>query len=815
MMSSLHDLRYAVRSLIKSRGVTALAILALALGIGANTAIFSVVNTVLLRPLPYHDPGRLVSVLMPDSVSLGSDDYLDVHRQARSFERSAAAELWSASLTGRDAPEEIVGMHVTEDLFPVLGVAPVRGRTFDLSDFAPGRDHVLVIGYGLWQRSFGGEPDIVGKKVLLDGDAYQIVGVMPREFYFAPFWVTQAEMWAPDDLNASATRRGGGSLRMFARLAPSSGESQAQAEMNQLAGAIAAAFPDSNAGMRLVVESLQDKAVGKVRPALEVLLGAVGMVLLIACANVANLALVRATARQKEIAIRLSLGAPRWRIARQFLAESLVLSIAGGALGLLLASWGIHGLQILLRPDTGEWHARLLHWDQLGLDLPVLLFTLAVAVLTGILFGLAPALAASRGLVNDTLKENSRGSTGGGGRLRRILVASEIAIAIVLLIGAGLLMRSFLRLRAVDPGFDARNVVTMTVSVAGRTDYVAASREILYQSVLDRVAAVPGVRQASMTNHVPLAGDEWGFRYWVEGRPLPAFGKETGAVYRSCRPNYFATMRVPILAGRDFTARDTASAPAVVIINETLARREFAKESPIGKRMTFSDPRKNPQWMTIVGVVHDISQDWAEPSAPEIYVPYQQDPRLTTTLKPFAAYMTLVARTDLDAARMLDPIKNAVWSVDRNLPLSHVQTLQHAIGNATWESRFSLLLIGIFSTLAMALAMIGIYGVMAYEVAQRTHEIGIRMALGAARGRILGMIARQSVPVALAGIGVGLAAAAGLVRLMRAMLYQVDVLDPATFAAVGLIVFVVATLAAVIPARSAMKVDPMIALRRE
>jgi putative ABC transport system permease protein len=492
-----------------------------------------------------------------------------------------------------------------------------------------------------------------------------------------------------------------------------------------------------------------------------------------------------------------------------------VLSIAGGALGLLLASWGIHGLQILLRPDTGEWHARLLHWDQLGLDLPVLLFTLAVAVLTGILFGLAPALAASRGLVNDTLKENSRGSTGGGGRLRRILVASEIAIAIVLLIGAGLLMRSFLRLRAVDPGFDARNVVTMTVSVAGRTDYVGASREILYQSVLDRVAAVPGVHQASMTNHVPLAGDEWGFRYWVEARPLPAFGKETGAVYRSCRSNYFATMRVPILAGRDFTARDTASAPAVVIINETLARREFAKESPIGKRMTFSDPRKNPQWMTIVGVVHDVSQDWAEPTEPEIYVPYQQDPRLTTTLKPFAAYMTLVARTDLDAARMLDPIKNAVWSVDRNLPLSHVQTLQHAIGNATWESRFSLLLIGIFSTLALALAMIGIYGVMAYEVALRTHEIGIRMALGAARGRILGMIARQSLPVALAGIAVGLAAAAGLVRLMRAMLYQVDVLDPATFAAVGLIVFIVAALAALIPARSAMKVDPMIALHRE
>jgi predicted permease len=811
----LHDLRYAIRILIQGRWVTALAMLALALGIGANTTIFSVANAALFRPLPYRDPDRLVSVLQHNANPLGAADFSDIRAQARSFDRIAAVEVWSASLTGRDAPEDIIGMHVTEDFFGLLGVAPVRGRALDAADFAPGKDHVLVIGYGLWQRSFAGAADIVGRKVLLDNDPYTIVGVMPQSFYFAPFWVTQAEMWSPGDLTASISQRGGGSLRGFARLAPGVNRATAQVEMNQIASNLAAAFPDSDTGMTLVLDSLPEQASRTIRPALRLLLGAVGFVLLIACANVANLALARATARQREIAVRLSLGAPRSRIVRQLLTESVVLALAGATLGLALAAWGTRALGALLRPDQGSYNVHLLRWDQVNLDWTVLLFTLALSVGTGILFGLAPALTSTRGNVNGALKEGSRGSTSSTGTLRRSLAGAEIAVALVLLIGAGLLLRSFLRLRAVDPGFDPRNVVTMTISVAGRAEYVGTSREVLYRNILDRVAAVPGVMQASMTNHLPLAGDQWGFPYWIEGQTPPPHGKEYIAVYRSSRPNYFATMRARILAGRDFNDRDTAAAPLVAMVNQRLTELRFPNQNPIGRRICLSDPRRDPKWMTIVGVVRDLAQSWGTPPDAEVYTPYQQDPRLTASTKPFAAYMTLVARTAIDAAAATTTVRNAVWSVDPNLPLSHVQTLEHAIGNSTWQSRFSLILIGIFSAIALILAMIGIYGAMACEVAQRTHEIGVRMALGARRSAIIALIARQSLPVALIGIFSGLAAAAALVRLMRGMLYQVDAIDPLTFASVAVLVLIVAAIAAAIPARRAMSVDPMIALRQD
>ncbi len=812
------QLRFALRVLLKNRGITATALLALALGIGANTAIFSVVEAVLLHPLPYRDADRLVAVLQRNENPLGADDFLDIRKSARSFESLGAAELWSGSLIGRDAPQQIVGMRVTEDLFHVLGRAAIRGRTLDASDFASGAPHALVIGYGLWQRAFGGAEDVVGRKVLLDNAPYTIVGVMPRDFYFAPFWVTQAEMWTQDDLAASNAKRGGGSLRAFGRLAPDipieAARSQAQADLNRIAADLAAAYPDSDTGVTLIATSLPERASKNIRPILQVLLGVVGMVLLIACANVANLALARATARRREVAVRIALGASRWVIASQFLTESIVLSLAGGALGVLLAGWGIRILQAMMRPDAGDFRARLLQADLAGLDPYVLLFTLALSLGTGVLFGLAPALLENRNTAS-VMKEGERGTTSAGSRLRMTLVASEIAVAIVLLIGSGLLLRSFMKLRAVDPGFDARNVVTMSVSVAGRTEYVGAARDTLYREILDRVSAIPGVERASMTNHLPIAGDQWGFQYYIEGKPYPDSGHAFITVYRSSRPGYFATMRTPLLAGRDFNDGDAANAPSVVIINEALAKRHFGNESALGHRISFPDPRKNPQWMTVVGVVHDVAQSWGDPAEPEIYVPYWQDPRLTKTTQPFAAYMTLVVRTQMNAEAALDSVKNAVWSVDRNLPLSHAQTLEHAIGNATWESRFSLLLVGIFSALALILAMIGVYGVMAYEVAQRTHEIGIRMALGAARRGIMLLIARQSLTVALIGIACGLAAAAGLVRLMRTMLYQVDTLDPLTFAAVALIVFIVAAAAAVIPTRNAMNVDPMIALRRE
>jgi predicted permease len=808
-----HDLRYAVRTLLQSRGVTLIAILALALGIGANTAIFSVVHAVLLSPLPYHDPDRLVSVLQSHDNPVSPADFLDVRERAQSFQSVGAAELWGASLTGRDAPEQIVGMHMSEDMFPLLGVAAMQGRTFDASDFAPGKDRVIVIGYGLWQRSFGGAPGVLGQKILLDHESYTVIGIMPPRFYFAPFWVTQAEMWVPLDLGARAHLRSSQSLRVFARVKPGVAITQAQAEVAQIAHALEVAYPDSNTGRRLIVASVTEQAVGNVRPALQVLLGAVGMVLLIACANVANLALARATARQKEIAVRLALGAQRMRIARQFLTESVVLSLTGGAFGLVLAAWGTQVLRAMIQPDEGSYHSRLPRWDQIGLDMPVLLFTLALALATAVLFGIVPAITASRGDVNDALKEGGRGSSAGGAgaRFRKMLAAAEIAIALVLLIGAGLLMRSFQRLRAIDPGFDPHNVLTMTISVAGRPELVGASREALYRNVVERVEAVPGVRQASLTNHLPLAGDIWGQSIAIEGRPLAAPGKEINSIYRDARPNYFSTMRAQLLKGRDFNDRDTADAPPVVIINETLAKHEFPNQDPIGKRLTLGDPSKNARWRTIIGVIKDVRQHWSGKPDNEFYLAFVQDP---TFYAQFPS-MTLVVRTDIDAGSLTRAVKSAVWSVDRNLPLSEVQTVEHAIGNSTWQSRFSLMLVGLFSALALALAMIGIYGVMAYEVAQSTHEIGIRMALGAARRGIVLMIARQSLTVALIGIVCGLAAAAGLVRLMKAMLYQVDALDPVTFAAVALLVLIVAMGAALIPARAAMNVDPMIALRRE
>jgi putative ABC transport system permease protein len=448
----------------------------------------------------------------------------------------------------------------------------------------------------------------------------------------------------------------------------------------------------------------------------------------------------------------------------------------------------------------------------------VLGFTFAIAILTGLLSGLAPAFAASRRDINSSLKEGARGSTSGRGAalVRRFLVAGEIAVALVLLAGAGLLVRSFVKLRALDPGFDPRNVISMSISLSGRAEMVGDARESFYRSVVERVEAVPGVKQAALVNHVPLVGDVWGTDVAVEGRPIAAPGKEEKAVFRISRPRYFSTMRVRMLGGRDFDARDNASAPPVVIINETLARKYLPGVDPIGKRITFGNGARNPRWLTIVGVIGDMKQSrWAEPPANEIFLPFLQNPEFLNGTRPHNAAMMLVTRTAIDAQGLLRAVQEAVWSVDRSLPLSGAQTLEHAIGNATWQTRFSLLLIGIFSALALLLAMIGIYGVMAYEVAQRTGEIGIRMALGAGRAQIARMILGQSLPVAIAGIGVGLVAAATLVRLMKTMLFGVEMLDPMTFAVVPMLVLLVAVAAALIPARRAMRVDPITALRQE
>jgi putative ABC transport system permease protein len=585
---------------------------------------------------------------------------------------------------------------------------------------------------------------------------------------------------------------------------------QAQADANQIAATLAAEHPLANARMKILVEPLTEKALGPVRPALELMLAAVGLVLLIACANVANLALARAASRQKEIAIRLALGARRSRIARQFLSESILLSLCGGALGLILAQWGIQTLRAILQPDIGSG-AHLLRWNQIALDWSVLLFTLGLALATGILSGLAPAFSGSRG-VSATLKEGGRGLSAGGGaaRFRKTMVAAEIAISLVLLIGSGLLMRSFVKLQAVNPGFDTHNVLTMTISVAGRADYIGQSRENLYRSVIERAESVPGVLQASMTNHLPIAGDWWSQGVNVEGRPDPAPGEGISTIFRVTRPGYFSVMRVAFISGRDFNDHDSQTAPPVAIINEKLAARLFPGESPLGKRIVLDGPR------TVIGVIKNMKQNsWGDPPANEVHLPFLQNRPFLNGPNPWTSVMTLVVKTGPDAEALAGSVKRAVWSVDRALPVSEVQTLDHAVGNATWSARFSLMLVGLFSALALLLAIIGVYGVMAYEVTQRTHEIGIRMALGAGSRGVVALIARQSVPVAIVGIVIGLAAAAALVRLMKTMLYQVDALDPATFAAVALLMLVVAIAAALVPARRAIRVDPMIALRND
>lgn len=813
MKNILHDIRLALRLLVQNRTVTLTAMVALALGIGANTAIFSIIHAVLLTPLPYRDPARIVTLLGPGSNPIAGGDFLDLKAQAQSFEPVAAAEAWGASLTGGDHPERIVGIRLSDGMFGLLGVSAYRGRTFVSDDFLPGRQNVLVISYGLWQRRFGGDSEIIGKDVLLDGMQFKIAGVMPAGFYFSPFWITQAEMWAPLDVSGRVQDHSGRSLRVFGRMRPGVRIEAAQSEVNSICRNLARAYPENDTGLRILVEKLDEKVVGKVRPALLVIMAAVGLVLLIACANVANLVLARAAGRQREIAIRLSLGANRVRIVRQFLTENVVLALAGAIPAVLLASWGTHVLQALLQPDAGAFGVRLPRWNEIGIGGPVLLFTLGLAVATGIAFGMAPALFACKTDLNRALQEGGRAMSSGRGVIRRALVGSEVALAIILLAGAGLLMRSFLNLRAIDAGFDPHNVLTLEASTAGEPQYAGAARENLYRTIVRRIDAVPGVHSAALINHVPLVGDVWGFNFAVEGRPLRP-GQEPNAVYRVAGPDYFATMKIPVLKGREFSDHDNAAAPLVAIVNEKLAGGQWPNENPIGKRIAVEDIRHDPKWRIVVGVVKNVKQDaWVTPAQDEVYIPLWQAPDLLESKAAFRSYISVVTRTDLEAGTLTHAVQNAVWEIDRNLAISRVVTLEHAISNSTWQWRFNLLLIGTFSAMAITLAVVGIYGVMAYEVAQRSHEIGIRVALGANRASITRLVLAQMLGIVLAGVAGGILAAVALARMMAGLLYGVGPADPATFAGVAILAAGVAVAACLAPARRASAIDPAVALR--
>jgi putative ABC transport system permease protein len=809
METLFQNLRYTIRTLRKSPGFTAVAVLTLALGIGANTAIFSVVNAVLLRPLPYKDDSRLVVILNKGRNPVAPANFIDWRSQSRSFSHMGAAEYWTPNLTGTDNPEKLWALHITPDIFPMLGVQPLLGRVFLPEEEEAGKEHEVVLSYPLWQSRYAGDPGVVGRSVKLSGETYSVVGVMPRDFKFAPFWATKAQLWAPLALGSRVTDRDGSSLRVFARLKPGVTLEQAQAEMSGITSRLEREFPDTNQDMQVV--SLREKVVGNIRPALLVLLGAVGFVLLIACANVSHMLLVRAAARREEIALRTALGAGRWDMFRQFLTESVALAFMGGCAGLLLAVWGVRVL-LALSPDG------IPRVETVDVDGYVLLFALGISLLTGLAFGIAPAWKATAVNLSDVLKEGERGSSEGlhRNRLRGLLIGSEFALAVVLLAGAGLMVRTFLALQHVDPGFDPQGVLSMVVGVAGTEQAAAGHTGNFYREVLQKVSAVPGVESASGINHLPLAGDEWGFSFHIEGRPPERPGEDLVATYRVVFPGYFQTMRIPILRGRDVTDADNLRSPGVIVINEYLARRYWPGEDAIGKRITFDDPAKNPSWLTVVGVAKNTARsNWVSPPEEEVFLPYLQNRAYLDTPSPPFAYLTLVVRASRDPAALAPDIREAIRSLDKNIPISEIQTMNQVVAEANGQSRFYMVLLGAFAVVALVLAGVGIYGVMSYSVSRRTHEIGIRMALGAQSRDVLKLVVFQGIFQALAGVAVGLAGALALSHLMAGLLYGTRPTDPVTFVAAVLVLGGVAVAASYIPARRASKVDPMVALRYE
>ena len=803
----LHDLRFALRLLLKNPGFTIVTVVALALGIGANTAIFSVVNAVLLRPLPYKDPERLVMV-WEDATKTGrprdtptAANFIDWRNQNQVFEGMAAINEESYNLTGAGDPERLDGVRVSASLFPLLGVEPQLGRVFTAAEDQPGSQRVVLLSYGLWQRRFGGDPSIVGKPITLNDQSYVVMGVMPARFQFP---TNDNQIWVPIAFSAEeAADRELHNLQVVARLKPGVTLAQAQAEMSTIATRLQQQYPETNKDVGAAVTSLREQLVGNIKPALLILLGAVGLVLLIACANVANLLLARAAVRQKEIAVRVALGARRMRLIRQFLTESIVLSVLGGVIGLVLAYTGL----VLLRTFIPE---DILQAREISIDLKVLGFTVIVSVATGVIFGLAPALQAFRVKQNETLKEGGRdAATGGSGkRLRSVLVTAEVATSLVLLIGAGLLINSFVRLRNVDPGFRSDHLLTMRI-VMPMSKYLDRPRRIaFYNDVLQRVQSLAGVRSAAITTNLPLyhQGNEMAVR--IQGRPELPPAQQPTVVIRIVSPGYFDTMTIPLLNGRKLSDQDIDTTPRVAVISETMARTFWPNEDPVGKRFGIGEIESGPRWFNIVGVVKDVRQMrlTADPK-PQAYLTYLQ--------VGFFDSRDLVVKTDVDPASMAATIRNAVWEIDKDQPVSNVQTMETILADSIAQQRFSMVLLAIFAGVALFLAAVGIYGVMSYSVAQRTREIGIRMALGAQTAAVLKLALGYGMKLVLIGIAIGLIAAFALTRLMSTLLFGVTATDPITFTLISLLLICVAALASYIPARRATKVDPMIALRYE
>ncbi|HEV3254237.1 MAG TPA: ABC transporter permease [Candidatus Acidoferrales bacterium] len=812
------DLRYGLRMLAKSPGFAAVAVLTLALGIGANTAIFSVVNAVLLRPLPFPDSDRIVMVWELDpnrEVTRGiasPAEFLDWRKQNHVFSHISAWRAWFYNLTGNGEPEQVLGIRASYDFFDVLGVHPALGRAFLPEEETPGRDQVVVISDGLWVGHFGADPRVIGQSILIDDKPVTIIGVLPRGFSLAG---TSRDfgVWMPMSFDTAQLRRGDHTVLVSARLKPGVTMLQAQAEMAAIMHGLQEQYHvDEGLGVHLV--RMQDDQNLKVRPALLVLLGAVALVLLIACVNVANLLLARGAARQRELSIRTALGARRTRLIRQLVTESMLLSLLGGALGLFVAFGGIRLLLFLL--SATSTYGELPHHDRIHIDAATLLFAFAISIITGILFGLAPALQTSRTDISETLKESGRGSAGvHSNRMRSALVVSEVALALVLLIGAGLLIRSFRALLTMDLGFNPENVLTMQ-SWLPDSHYPGSDQVIsFYHQSLERLRAVPGVTSASAINFLPLSG--WGdiTDFFIEGRPTPAPGHEYVGQYRVISPGYFQTMQIPLKQGRDFSETDTDGAPGVAIINETLAQRYWPNEDPIGKHIKINmlnsqgpwRPKIKDAWLTVVAIAGDV-HDWelGENKVGQVYISYLQNP---------SRLMKFAIRSASDPASLVSGARQAILDVDKNQPVTDVKTMAQFLDLASAQHRTNMLLLGTFSALALVLAAVGIYGVMSYAVAQRVHEIGIRMALGAEPRDVLRLIIGQGLRLTFFGLIIGVAGSLAAGHWLASLLFGVKATDPLTYVAVALLLVGVAFLACYIPARRAMRVDPIIALRYE
>src|SRR5947207_789242 len=803
------DIRYGLRMFAKNPTFTVIAVLAIGLGIGANTAIFSVVNALLLRPLPYKNPDQLVAV-WENATHLGFPkntpspaNFLDWRQQSTLFEGMAAFTERRFNLSDVGEPERLDGRRVSANIFDLLGVKPIIGRTFVPDENKPGTK-VVLLNESLWKRRFGGDPSVIGRTVTLNNESYTVIGVLPRSVQLPISETWHDQLWVPLAFSAEeAAERGNHFLQVLARMKAGVKLPQAQAEMETIAARLAQQYPQYNTRIGTVVNPLHEEIVGNMKPALLILLGAVAFVLLIACANVANLLLARAAVRQKEIALRLALGADRARLTKQLLVESVMLSLLGGVVGLGFAYAGLRVLTRFIPPDIA-------HADTIAIDGKVLAFTLLIALVTGLIFGLVPASQASHFNLSETLKEGGRDSGAGarGKRLRSSLVIAEVAVSVVLLIGAGLLINSFMHLRNLDPGFRADHLLALSVNLSEVKYPDTARRTAFFDEVVRRVQPLPGVRSVAVAGNLPFTYNGDSMSIAVEGIPDPPPGQWPDVIYRAIGPGYFSTMGIPMIRGRDFTDQDKADSKNVVVISEKTAQHYWPGKDPIGKRLKPGATTSDVPWREVIGVVKDVRQNdfIAQPKMQTSFA-YRQ-------LKDLAAN-ALIVRTSVEPMSLATSIRDAIWAVDKDQPVANVDTMDHIVSEAIARQRFSMLLLGIFAALALILAAVGIYGVMSYSVAQRIHEIGIRMALGARRTDVLKMIVNQGLKLVSIGMMLGLAAAFLLTRVLQSLLFGISATDPVTFFVISLVLLAVAILASYLPALRATKVDPIIALRAQ